>query len=138
LEAEKMSRYIVWKDFYSVGDDAIDGQHKQIIELINDLYDAKENNADFAVVVPVLNQLVEYTINHFRDEEVVMLSHQYPEFVQHKALHDKMRNTTLALREHSTSLTGHDLLGFLKEWWVSHIQQEDKKYAPYLTSVVGV
>jgi hemerythrin len=33
-------------------------------------------------------------------------------------------------------MTGRDLLVFLKEWWCNHIQEQDKKYAPYMSSLV--
>ena len=31
-------------------------------------------------------------------------------------------------------VTGRDLLSFLKEWWINHIQAEDKCYVPYLSA----
>ena len=36
------------------------------------------------------------------------------------------------LRTQLTSQTASELLGFLKDWWLAHIQDEDKKYAVYL------
>jgi hemerythrin len=131
-----MDSYIAWKDYYSVGDAAIDGQHKQIIDIINDLYDAMEQGTDASAVTPILDRLVYYTINHFRQEEDCLLAHQYPDLAQHKVLHDKMRRQTIAWRQNADLVTGRDLLIFLKEWWCNHIQQQDKKYAPYLKTLV--
>ena len=58
----------------------------------------------------------------------------YPEaeFEAHKALHDAMRQRTIGLRTHLTLVTARDVLVFLKDWWLDHIQGEDKKYAVYL------
>jgi hemerythrin-like metal-binding protein len=61
-----------------------------------------------------------------------MSSTGYPGLAEHKALHDKMRQKTLDFRDSADFVTGHNLLAFLKEWWLGHIQAEDKKYAPYL------
>jgi hemerythrin-like metal-binding protein len=133
-----MSSFIAWQDYYSVGDDFIDSQHKQIIDIINQLYLAQNRGADHSVVLPLLDKLVQYTINHFRDEENLLLKNHFPDFMPHKAIHDKMRKETMAWRENANAVTEKDLLRFLKNWWVNHIQIEDKKYAPYLQTKVGV
>jgi hemerythrin len=62
---------------------------------------------------------------------------EYPDLIEHRALHDKMRQKTLDLQANVDFVTGHNLLAFLKEWWVGHIQTEDKKYAPYLEASVS-
>ena len=130
--------YIAWKDYYNVGDDSIDQQHKQIIEMINDLYRATQLKDDRQVLKPILRELVQYTIQHFENEEKLMRECNYPGLADHKVLHDRMRQRTVGLSDNVASITGRDLLGFLKEWWCNHIQDHDKKYAPYLKKLVGV
>jgi hemerythrin len=56
----------------------------------------------------------------------------FPNFEAHKALHDEMRRKTLALRQHLTLVTAHDVLVFLKNWWLDHIQGEDQLYSSYM------
>lgn len=133
-----MRSYITWKDAYSVGNETLDAQHRQIIGIINDLYEAIQQDDDSKAIKPLLNRLVQYTTNHFQQEEKFLAEHEYPDFVYHKMLHDKMRRETLAWRDNADIVTGRDLLRFLKEWWCNHIQQEDKKYTPYLATLVGV
>jgi hemerythrin len=133
-----MASYIVWKDYYSVGDEALDAQHQQILSIINDLYDAMQRGVDRRAVQPLLDRLVQYTVDHFRFEEECMLAHQYADVVPHKAVHDKMRQKTLALRDNANLMTGRDLMVFLKEWWCNHIQSQDRQYAPYLKTPVEV
>jgi hemerythrin len=133
-----MGAYVTWKYHYSVGDEALDAQHQQIIAIINELHEAMQQKVDHTVVAPLLDRLVQYTIDHFRQEEECMLAHRYPDFAQHKALHDKMRQDTLAWRDNVDLVTGRDLLIFLKEWWCNHIQQQDKRYTPYLKAVARV
>lgn len=127
-----MGSYVTWKDYYSVGDETLDKQHQQILSLINDLYDAMQQGVDYEAVSLLLDRLVQYTITHFRQEEECLLAHNYPELISHQLMHDAMRKKTVALRENAGLVTGRDLLVFLKEWWCSHIQEQDKKYAPYL------
>ncbi|MGO8751947.1 MAG: hemerythrin domain-containing protein [Thermoguttaceae bacterium] len=79
-----------------------------------------------------MDRLLQYTLAHFTHEEQVLKEHEYPDWVQHAASHDKIRQRTRELREHAHLVTGDDMLRFLKEWWVGHIQALDKKYMPYL------
>jgi len=132
-----MGNHIAWKDYYSVGDSTIDAQHRQIIAMINELYDAMSRNIDFTVVKPLLGRLRRYTMEHFDYEETVRAAHSYPELVQHKILHDKMRQRTIDYYDNANLLTGRDMLVFLKEWWSNHIQNQDQKYAPFLVTAVS-
>jgi hemerythrin-like metal-binding protein len=127
-----MPACIAWKDFYSVGDRSLDAEHKQIIGVINDLYDAMHQGRDHTLVKPLLDRLVQYTAVHFRHEEQVMRQCEYPELPQHRAHHDRLRRNTAGLRDNVDLVTGRDMLRFLKDWWLGHIQGEDKKYAPYV------
>jgi len=127
-----MANYIVWKSFYSVGDPTLDAQHKQIIAIVSDLYTAIEEGRDRDVLKPLLDRLSRYVVAHFKYEEQIMEEHGYPGLAQHKALHDRLRRRTTDLRTHVSLVTGPDLLHFLKEWWIEHIQHQDKQYTPYL------
>jgi hemerythrin len=132
-----MSAHVTWKEYYSVGDPSLDSQHKQIIGIINELYDAMQAPSDQKLVKRLLDRLVGYTMNHFKCEEVVMRQHEYPALAEHKALHDKLRQRTVDLREHADLVTQRDLLHFLKKWWMEHIQEIDKAYAPYLQTAAN-
>ena len=129
-----MSTYVPWKDFYSVGEESLDAQHRQVLSLINDLYDARNAGREYAELAAFLDRMVLYTMNHFKHEEQMMQACGYPDFDNHKAEHDRMRRRTAGLRTNVNLVTGSDLLSFLKDWWVNHIQSEDKCYVPYLSA----
>jgi hemerythrin-like metal-binding protein len=128
---------IIWKNFYSVGDASLDAQHKQIVRSINELYEAMTKKSSQQAIKPILDRLVKYTFEHFKHEEQAMEAAEFPDLIEHRAMHDKIRQKTLVLQQNADFLTGHNLLAFLKEWWVGHIQTIDKKYAPYLEASVG-
>jgi hemerythrin len=129
-----MAAYIVWKDFYSVNEPSLDAQHRQVIESINELYKVWESPETAGATKRVLDRLVEYTRTHFDHEEKIMQEAGFPkwEFEAHKLLHDAMRQRTMGLRTHLTLVTARDVLVFLKDWWLEHIQGEDKKYSAYV------
>jgi hemerythrin len=86
-------------------------------------------------VQAVADRLVEYTMSHFAHEEQVMRACEFPDFDAHKALHDEMWRRSLEFQASPESLSEHDLLQFVKSRWVRHIQNQDRKYAPYLNAV---
>ena len=129
-----MSAYVQWKDFYSVGENSLDAQHKQIIAIIDDLYNAMHAGREYSELKGLMERLVRYTMTHFQHEEQIMQACGYPDFENHKALHDLMRRRTLGLRANLNLMTGHDLLCFLKDWWTGHIQSEDQCYIPYVSA----
>ena len=119
------ARRLVWKPEYSVGIDSIDAQHKTLIELINKL----QNAVDFATgrdyELEALDELVKYTLTHFRYEEELMEEHGYPTFQAHKAEHDRMvkRVDGLVMRK---------ALAFLKDWLINHINGTDQQSSEFL------
>ncbi len=130
-----MGRYVEWKPFYSVGDAVIDEQHKRLLGIIDDLYMAIQMGHDPARLRAVVERLVEYAMNHFAYEERAMQACGYPDFDAHKVMHEEMRRHSLEFRANPEALTENDLLQFVKSWWVRHIQNQDRHYAPYLDAV---
>jgi len=133
-----MTTYVAWKEFYRVGEKSLDAEHRQIIRIINEVYQAIEQNTDRKVVAPILDELVQYTTAHFTHEEAAMRAHGYPEFARHRAIHERLRQRTADLRENAELVTARDLLHFAKQWWLEHIQEKDKQYGPYLKEPAAV
>jgi hemerythrin-like metal-binding protein len=133
-EGEMMAAYVPWKPFYSVGDPVLDAEHKEILGILDDLYAAMERAPNHPASTAVWKRLVQYTNSHFKHEERVMQEHEYPGLSEHVAQHARLRQRTADLQMHSDLVTSRDLLRFVKEWWLEHIQGEDRKYAPYLTA----
>jgi hemerythrin len=129
-----MGAYVAWKPYYSVGEPSLDAQHKQILSILDDLYAAINAGREHEQIAVLLDRMVLYTMSHFKHEEQVMQECSYPDFENHKGLHDGMRRRTAGLRTNVDLVTGRDLLCFLKDWWISHIQGEDKCYVPYLSA----
>ena len=127
-----MTDYIVWKDYYTVGDPSLDAQHKEIIDLISKLYVALRQGEGNRATKDILERLIQYTLNHFSQEEGIMKEVGYPGLAAQKAQHDHMRRRMSDLRTHLRLVTCHDVLYLLKEWWLEHVQSEDQKYSPYL------
>ena len=129
--------FFVWTDKYSVGIQEVDDQHKRLVELVNDLYEAMTAGRGSEVLGTVFNTLLAYTRTHFAEEEKLMQQCGFPGFSEHKQLHERLTQQVIDLgeqfREGKSSLTVH-VATFLKDWLVKHIQGTDRKYVPFLKS----
>ena len=59
---------LIWGHTYSIGNDLVDNQHKKLMELINTLHRIESGESD-EDINDVLNELVNYTVYHFKSEE---------------------------------------------------------------------
>ncbi|HON53806.1 MAG TPA: hemerythrin domain-containing protein, partial [Bacteroidales bacterium] len=60
---------IIWNNMYSVNVESLDTQHKKLVELVNQLHDSIKSGQKDKVLTGIYNELIGYTITHFRDEE---------------------------------------------------------------------
>ena len=86
-----MTPWITWKSYYSVGEPSLDNQHKKILALVSEVYEAVERRDDDAAVRRVLEELSRYELTHFRYEEQLMRDCGYPHVAEHSALHEEFR-----------------------------------------------
>ena len=131
--------YVVWKDTYSVKVSILDRQHKKIIELINSLYTAIQENKQNNVLKKILFELQKYTITHFTTEEKYLIRAKYPDFKAHKKEHDSLKKRTIDFVRKSNAHTDDislEVLNFLKNWWIHHITEIDSNYKPYMERVL--
>jgi hemerythrin len=130
---------ITWNDKYSVGIDSIDKQHKQLILLLNTLYDAMKEGKGKDKLEEILNELVVYTDYHFKYEEELFNKYSYPDKAHHEKIHNELRKKVMEFQGKFKSGQMNmsiDLLNFLKEWVNNHIVEEDKKYEALLSQKV--
>ena len=122
---------VEWKNEYSVGVPKFDADHMIILDLIN-THLSTEVNLD--TVQFLLEQLNEYTTEHFILEEEHMDRIGYPNLADHQRKHiemknhlDFIRNQVAAGNTETIELT-RDLLN---EWWNNHILIEDMAYKKF-------
>ncbi|PCJ85655.1 MAG: hemerythrin [Thiotrichaceae bacterium] len=128
-------RFVEWKDSYSVGIDSIDQQHRKLLNLINQLQTAVDYSTGELFEREALDELVEYTKTHFSYEEGLMKDNDYPDFIAHKAQHEKMFkkvNEVLSEYENDKDTAMANAASYLKDWLVHHINGTDKEYSSYL------
>ena len=131
-----------WKDQYATGNKQIDEQHKQLFKAVNDLISACSSGQGHDKLDPTCKFLVDYTVKHFADEEKLQQQYQYPDYNNHKKLHENFKKTALELTTQlkeqgaSTVLVGK-VNSTIGNWLINHIQKEDKKVAAHILSKGG-
>jgi len=131
-----LGQFIEWTDEISVGIQEIDEQHKQLVGLINRLYEAMILGEDkLNVAKEVLAELEKYTVIHFAVEECLFRIFDYPDYAEHCELHKNLCNQVREINlkvQSGERLITPELLFFLRKWITNHIMVEDKKYGPFL------
>jgi hemerythrin len=127
--------YIRWSEKYSVNVTKIDEQHKKLVSLINEMYDAMRAGKGKDILEAMIAKIVDYTVYHFNTEELLLQQYDYPEYKEHKELHDNLSKKARDLKEtfdQGNKPTTIDVMLLLTNWLNAHILVEDKKYELYL------
>jgi hemerythrin-like metal-binding protein len=123
---------ITWDARLETGHAAIDEQHKSLVEILNRLHTAMKQGRGKGELEGILVFLKDYTVTHFAMEENLMAQHGYAGAPQHKAIHaDLVRQVEeLVVRfQAGTGALTLDVMNFLEDWLVKHIQAEDYAFA---------
>lgn len=124
-----------WKEIYSVDIKSIDNEHQRLFQLINQLFGAMSHGKAKDILSEILAQLIDYTKTHFRREEMYFSSTNYPEYQEHKQQHElfiaKIGNLKKQF-ESGEQLISVELIKFLSDWLINHIQVSDKRYMVHL------
>lgn len=119
------------------GNEMIDGQHKELIQKINDLLDSCEENGGKAAAVRMLNFLADYTEFHFQAEEKLQEEIAYPGIEEHKKKHEEFIRTVEELHEMLEEEEGpsdafvEQVNKNVIEWLYGHIKSFDRSVAEY-------
>ncbi|HSN90195.1 MAG TPA: bacteriohemerythrin [Anaeromyxobacteraceae bacterium] len=127
---------IEWTPALSVGNDAIDAQHRELFRRADDLIAAIRAGKPERVG-SVLRYLHEYAVEHFGLEEAWMREHRYKGYVRHKAEHDRFMADLVALAEEQESSRADGFMagrvnGWLADWLVRHVSGTDAEMAVFL------
>ncbi len=123
---------IVWSDDYSVGIQSIDEEHRGLILLINRFGDALFISKSKKEVAKSFEQLLDYTVNHFRNEEELMEKYNYPEIKQHIQEHHRLTQEVLELNKDKHYVFPDNIIEFLKSWLINHILEVDRRLGEFL------
>ncbi len=129
--------FISWNDTLGVGVKIFDDEHKQLVQMINDLNHALVIRSTQKTMGNILTRLLKYTAIHFSHEEEYMRLYDYPGYPTHKAEHDKLTAQVAEFAERLKSGKASfsmELMTFLRDWLTTHILGSDKRYKDFFIS----
>jgi hemerythrin len=130
---------ITWNDKYSVKVGQFDADHKQLVQLINQLHNAIVVGRDRQELGEVLAELTDYTLRHFAAEEALMRQTDFPELSEHIFEHQQLRAavTNFTRQITSGSLITLSVMQFMRDWFLDHVLKTDMRYSEHLRSQGG-
>jgi hemerythrin len=127
-----------WNDKLSVGVEMMDGDHKKLVSMVNELHDAVREARGKEVLGKVLDGLIDYTKTHFAREEVEMKKFGYPKapdhFKEHAALAKQVLEVQAKYKAGNTAVLSMEVMAFLRDWLLKHIQGSDKALGAFLSA----
>lgn len=122
---------IEWSPQFEVGIRFMDGQHRQMLDLVNRVLEAERQGKELEDLVAVLRDLVRLTEHHFHAEETRMAelgvdadTHRG----EHRDLIESLRFFTDRLDADKAGMCSI----FLRDWLLRHIESTDRPFAAVL------
>lgn len=121
---------IEWKERYRIGNDAVDHEHQEMMELINRLDDELKAGGSTRPVEAILGDIFRAISSHFALEERFMREHHYDEYAAHKHDHerllDEIRDIMDGYEADPAGSSGR-LAGELDNWFTGHSKTHDAR-----------
>ena len=128
---------VEWDDKYSTGIELIDNQHKQLVLLTNQLYQAcmSGDEALGTVFKEAMGRMVEYVRFHFGAEQELLQRIKFPNYAEHAKQHADLIKQILEAAnsfEQGKKFVANRFVLTLRDWILGHIGYYDKVYAAYV------
>lgn len=130
---------IQWNNDNTVGNAHIDEQHREWIKIFNELEESirQDPSTSSEFQLQLLKKILDFTHEHFREEELLMDLHKYPGAARHRRMHKEFG---LQLYEkYRMAMAGElvlrsELMAMIRHWFTSHTTSEDKTTFQYINS----
>jgi hemerythrin len=133
-----MPDFLVWQDAWLMGIDHLDADHRELVRLLNTLFERSQDMVDDADSVSVLTgmkRLIAHMRRHFDAEERFLQEIEYPLFEAHKREHSiemaEFVDICRALENSGEAALDLAALQNIKTWFFNHVIAEDHKFAEY-------
>ena len=125
-EVRKAPFVIEWRDGFKISIAQVDDEHRRLFQLVKAL--------DLDTVDQTLEELLEYVVTHFTNEQALMERSGYPAFEHHLKLHEEFGNHVadfLGSGDAWTDERVQELRRFLNKWLIGHIMTHDLRFGKW-------
>jgi hemerythrin len=131
-EIKKAPYVIEWRDGFKIGVAQVDQEHRHLFTLVRAL--------NLASVDQTVEELLDYVVTHFSNEQDMMEKSGYPAFEQHLKLHEEFAAQVADFLGNGDAWTEdrvQDLRRFLNKWLIGHIMTHDLRFGKWHSSHAG-
>ena len=120
---------VEWREGFCIGVAQLDREHRQLFSLVMML--------NLGTVEQTVEQLLDYVVTHFSNEQEAMEESGYPAFEAHLQQHEAFASQIadfLMGNDGWTEERVQDLRRFLNKWLISHIMTHDMRFGKWLAA----
>ncbi len=132
-EVKKAPYVIEWRDGFKIGVAQVDQEHRHLFTLVRAL--------NLQSVDQTVDELLDYVVTHFSNEQELMEKSGYPAFEQHLKLHEEFAAKVADFLASDTQWTEErvqELRRFLNKWLIGHIMTHDLRFGKWHASRAGM
>src|SRR3990167_2094151 len=125
-EIKKAPFVIEWRDGFKINIPEVDREHRHLFTLVRAL--------DVDSVDQTVEELLEYVVTHFSNEQDLMEKSGYPAFEQHLKLHEEFGAQVadfLGNGDPWSEARVQELRRFLNKWLIGHIMTHDLRFGKW-------
>lgn len=119
-----------WQEAFSVGIASVDYEHKELINLINELDRQASAGCSHDEVIAALGEVYAHISAHFALEEKFMRDSSYPHYPEHKANHEALLDQLRDIMDRVETDGSYDrerLSRELDSWFSEHFRTHDAR-----------
>jgi hemerythrin len=133
---------IEWQEELATGVEHIDAQHKGIFAMFAEFTAACNDGCANVELLNLMGFLEEYTRDHFRDEEKVMLEAEYPDLSIQRENHKSFLSEIAKLKRKVCENGPYmpeilEIKRLLIRWLIQHIRYLDMAFVDFLKGTAG-
>ena len=128
-DTKKAPYVIEWRDGFKIGVAQVDQEHRHLFTLVRAL------NLDS--VDQTVEELLDYVVTHFSNEQELMEKSGYPAFEQHLKLHEEFAAQVADFLGSGVEWSEdrvQELRRFLNKWLIGHIMTHDLRFGKWQAS----
>jgi len=126
---------LTWNHACAVGVKAMDEQHAVLMDTLNEIRVALVHGQGREEMSEALNRLIDFTRMHFASEEQLLESNGFPGAAEHRDAHQKLLGQiaeAASRTQHNDEVYMRSMLLFLRDWYMTHIEELDSQYGDWL------
>ncbi len=122
---------IEWRKEFETGIGDVDHEHRELVDLLNNLHQELANDAPADTISEFLGEVFARISAHFALEESIMRKHAYDQYEDHKSDHEKLLDDIRDIMDDfdSGKYMAYDeaLANAVRDWFVDHFKTRDAR-----------